>query len=456
MTTSETCPAQQPWVLQFCHSYEPPFLDCARQYAALFSGTPFKICTVYLTGAPNAEVESGSVSDEVIFLDYSSRQVRGLKLKAIFDLKRIATSRNFRFCIAHRFKPIYVALLGTDLPIIGVQHAFGVYKRRLRQLFAGMFKSRLTLLGVSDAVRDDMRNNLRDWPADRIGTLYNRIDVEAVQAQQESREAARAFLGLPQEAWVVGNVGRLHPDKDQATLIRGFAQALTRLPAGSLLAIMGSGRLETELKDLAEKLGVIEQVRFLGQVANGYCYFKAFDVFALTSDCEPFGMVLLEAMAAGVPVICSDCGGGREVVRGIGRLFPQGEAEALASALVHHQISLPPGELHQLRLGMQQSLQSHFSDQAVRQQFWSLPSVSNFGRAPAATEADFNPWYAKAKALDHYRWLLLRERHGVLGSTLRFIREAVADWHFGVRAKHRLSTTSSTETCDFLLLQSAP
>ena len=455
MTTSETGTTLQPWVLQFCHSYEPPFLDCARQYAALFSGTPYKICTVYLTGAPNAEVESGSASDEVIFLNYSSRQVRGLKLKAIRDLKRIATSRHFRFCIAHRFKPIYVALLGTNLPIVGVQHAFGVYKRRLRQLFADLFKSRLTLLGVSDAVRDDIRNDLRNWPADRIGTLYNRIDVEAVQAQQESREAARAFLGLPQEAWVVGNVGRLHPDKDQATLIRGFAQALTQLPAGSLLAIMGSGRLETALKDLAEKLGVIKQVRFLGQVADGYRYFKAFDVFALTSDCEPFGMVLLEAMAAGVPVICSDCGGGREVVRGVGRLFPQGEAAALAPALVQ-QMSVTPGELHQLRLGMQQSLQSHFSDQAARQQFWSLPSVCNFGRAPATTEADSNPWRAKAKALDHYRWLLLRERHGVLGSALRFIREAVADWHFGVRAKHCLSTTTSAETCDFLLLQSAP
>lgn len=158
----------------------------------------------------------------MLFLDYSSRDVRGLKLKAIRDLKRIGASRDFKFCIAHRFKPIYIALLGSDLPVIGVHHAFGDYKRRTRQLFANFFRKRLALLGVSNAVRDDMRACLPNWSFERIETLYNRIDLHAVQAAQVSREAAREHLGLPLDAWVVGNVGRLHPDKDQATLIRGL------------------------------------------------------------------------------------------------------------------------------------------------------------------------------------------------------------------------------------------
>ncbi|HCL78326.1 glycosyltransferase [Stutzerimonas nitrititolerans] len=362
MATSEK------WVLQFCHGYDGPFLDCARQYAALFVGTPYKVCTVYLTGAPSDEVIQGSASDEVIFLDYSSREVRGLKLRAIRDIRRIAGTRNFAFCIAHRFKPIYVALLGTDLPVIGVHHAFGDYKRRSRQLFANFFKKRLALLGVSNAVRDDMHACLPDWPSERIETLYNRIDIDAVQAEQVSREAAREYLDLPQEAWVVGNVGRLHPDKDQATLIRGFALALSQLPTGSLLAIMGSGRLEASLKSLAAELGVAEQVRFLGQVANGRRYFKAFDVFALTSDHEPFGMVLLEAMAAGVPVICSDCGGAREVVAGVGVLFALGNEQALAACLTDVQSGnrLPDGLAR---------LQQTFSDEAVYREFWQRPAL---------------------------------------------------------------------------------
>ncbi len=372
MTTSNSVTTGQRWVLQFCHGYDGPFLDCARQYAALFSGTPYKVCTVYLTGAPSAEVEQGSASDEVIFLNYRSKDVSGLKLKAIRDIRRIAAARDFALCIAHRFKPIYVALLGTSLPVIGVHHAFGVYSRLSRRLFINRFRQRLLLLGVSNAVRDEMRRDLRGWPQDRIETLYNRIDIATVQAEQVSREEARAHLGLPQDAWVVGNVGRLHPDKDQSTLIRGFAQALPQLPAGSLLAIMGSGRLEGTLKALAAELGLLGSVRFLGQVAHGRRYFKAFDVFALSSDHEPFGMVLLEAMAAGVPLIATDCGGGREVVSSTGQLFPLGDASALANALQH---PVSDRNLLALQQRMLKKLESEFSDQAIRRQFWSLPPL---------------------------------------------------------------------------------
>ena len=67
-----------------------------------------------------------------------------------------------------------------------------------------------------------------------------------------------------------------------------------------------------------------------------------------------------------------------------------------------------------------------------------------------------NPWVAKARALDRYRWALLRERHGLFGSSVRFAREALGDWWFGVCAKRRLARSVVSEPCDFLLLQSAP
>ena len=366
-------------VLQFCHGYDGPFLDCARQYASLFVGTPYKVTTVYLTGAPSVEVERGSASDEVVFLDYRSRDVRGLKLKAIRDIKRLVAGCNFQFCIAHRFKPIYVALLGTDLPVIGVHHGFGDYQRLSRKLFANCFRKRLALLGVSNAVRNEIRACLPSWPAERIETLYNRIDIAAVQAEQVCRDDARAHLGLPQDAWVVGNVGRLHPDKDQATLIRGFAQTLPQLTAGSLLAIMGSGRLEAELKALAAELGVSTSVRFLGQVAQGRRYFKAFDVFALTSDHEPFGMVLLEAMAAGVPVICSDCGGGREVVGESEWLFALGSAQALGQRLMRMAIDRPQSQAGFVE-ALHDRIVNMFSDSATRRVFWHLPMLQSIAR----------------------------------------------------------------------------
>lgn len=363
-------------VLQFCHGYDGPFLDCARQYASLFVGRGYRVTTVFLTGAADAEVAAGCASDEVLFMERSSKSIRGLKLGAIADLRKIVASRNFSFCIAHRFKPIYIALLGSRLPVIGVHHAFGDYQRCSRKLFARIFRQRLSLLGVSDAVRDDIRRCLPNWSPSRIQTLYNRIDIDALQASQLDAVEARKELGLSANAWIVGNVGRLHPDKDQATLLRGFALDLPGLPENSQLAIMGSGRLESDLKALALELGIGERVLFLGQVAQGRRYFRAFDVFALSSDHEPFGMVLLEAMAAGVPLLATACGGASEVVEGVGILFPLGDAEHMAQGLKHLAAMEPKQRLQCAEL-MLDRLRERFSDQAVRDAFWRLPSVTD-------------------------------------------------------------------------------
>jgi len=375
--------SEQQWVLQVCHGYDGPFLDCARQYAALFQGTQYKVCTVFLTGSPSDDVARAAASDEVIFFNQTSRQIGGLKLRAITRLRELAASRDFRFCIAHRAKPIYVALLGTHLPVIGVIHAFDVYTRLSRRVFANLFRSRLSLLTVSDAVRDEVRAHLHGWPDERIETLHNRIDVEAAQARLLTRADAREALGIARDAWVVGNVGRLHPDKDQATLIRGFAAALPSLPPASLLAIMGSGRLEDELKRLSRELGLEERVRFLGQVPEGSRYFKAFDVFVLSSDHEPFGMVLLEAMAADVPVIATDCGGAPEVLGDAGRLFSLCDTDGLVMLLT----SCADGNSSNNEVAAHR-LREFFSDRAAQARFLELPmtkpliSIGNSEPAP--------------------------------------------------------------------------
>lgn len=362
---------REQWVLQFCHSYYGPFTDCARQYAALFKDSGYRVATVYLSGQPSAEVEQGSASDDVIFLGYEPKDIKGLKLRAMRDIRQLASQRDYAFCIAHRFKPIYITLLATRLPVVGIHHSSGVYSRWNRRFVVNRFRKRLLLLGVSDFIRDEIRRDLVDWPQARVQRLYNRIDPAVVQADQVDRAQARNHLGLSQDAWVVGNVGRLHPDKDQATLIRGFAAALPALPENSVLAIMGSGRLESKLKALVSELGVEDKVLFLGQVSQGRRYFKAFDVFALSSDHEPFGMVLLEAMAAGVPLVSSDCGGAREIVQGLGPLFPLGDAKALAECL-EQVASWSEHELQDRRQAMQERLHRDFTDQAVRPLFFDL------------------------------------------------------------------------------------
>ncbi|MDR2881896.1 MAG: glycosyltransferase [Azoarcus sp.] len=362
-------------ILQVCYGYQSPFTDCARQYARLFRDTPYKVVTVQLKDDRDEEAARKMGSDEVIFLGYQRSEIRNLKLKAIRDIRRIAATQDFAFCIAHRHQSIYTALFGTDLMVIGVNHAFHEYRRFCRRLYTNAFRKRLRLLGISDAVRDSIRAALPAWPHSHIETLYNRIDVAAAQADLLPREAARARLGLPEQGWIVGNAGRLHPDKDHPTLIRAFAAALPSLPPGSLLAIMGSGLLENTLQALAGELGIRESVRFLGQVDEGRRYFKAFDVFALSSDREPFGMVLLEALAAHLPVVCSDCGGGREVVEGIGDLFPFGDVDALARILVRLS---QWRETEDYARKAQAHLQQKFSDEAAAEAFWRLPMLEQY------------------------------------------------------------------------------
>jgi glycosyltransferase involved in cell wall biosynthesis len=357
------------WILQFCHSHYGPFADVARQYAVLLNGSPYKVLTVFLTGEPSEAVRQGSASDEVIFLDFSSKAVGGLKLAAIHALKKIAASRDFALVIAHRSKPTYVACLATKLPIISVHHAFGDYKRTSRRWFANAFKKRLSLLAVSDAVRDDIRRCLPDWPTEKIETLHNHLDVAAVQSEVVPRDEARDVLGLPPNVPVIGNVGRLHADKDQATLLAGFAAALPRLPAGTLLVIAGSGPLEEKLKAQAADLGIAGQIRFLGQVPNARRLFAAFDLFVLSSDHEPFGMVLLEAMAAGVPVIATDCGGALEIVADPEQRFPLRDTAALSDKLIAF-FSTVRGAGDDLG-----RLRECFSDEAAQQRFFTLPMV---------------------------------------------------------------------------------
>src|SRR5690554_1855705 len=122
------------YVLQLCHCYYDPFLDCARQYAVLFKDSPYKVITVFLSGKADPAVAQKAASDEVLFLEYSSKQLRGLKLGIIRKIRALARQYDFAAVIAHRAKPTYVALMATNVPVFSVQHSFGNFDRFSRRL----------------------------------------------------------------------------------------------------------------------------------------------------------------------------------------------------------------------------------------------------------------------------------------------------------------------------------
>ncbi len=362
--------ADKKWVLQLCHGYSPPFGDVARQWCALFEGTDYRVVTVFLTGRPDNQVKS-LVGGEVVFLGFDSSALRGLKVRQIRAIKKLHKQYRFKFAIAHRYKSIFIASHLPKIKVIGVSHAYDVYSRFFRRRYVTSRSDRLFLVGVSNAIRDDARVALPKFPQRQVQTVYNHIDYQSMRGCLLSKEEAREYLQIDKDAFVVGNVGRLHPDKDQATLIDAFAKILPKMPDARLL-IMGEGRLRGELERQIGELGISQQVELKGRVPDALRLFRAFDVFALSSDYEPFGMVLLEAMAAGIPVVSSNCGGAPEVLGNAGRLFPVGDSEALALVLLGI-YGMGQGERRSMVEALQERLKANFTDEAVRETFWKQP-----------------------------------------------------------------------------------
>lgn len=359
---------QTPSVLQICHTSKPPFSDVARQWRVLFDDTAYRVVTVFLCGDEDEEV-ANLVGGEVIFMGYRSRDLRGLKRRQIADIRRLHRRYGFRLLIAHRYKPIFIAAHIPRVPLIAVSHGYGVYDGFFRRQLIQRQAQRALLLGVSDAVRDEVRSKLTRFPPNRIQTLYNHVDLDRLRAGQYSRGEARRRLGLPEHGSIVGNVGRLHPHKDQATLIAAFAR-VTQPGDQMSLAIIGTGTQESALREQARDLGIADRLHLLGWVPDAWRYFRAFDVFALSSRREGFGMVLLEAMAAEVPVVCSRVGGAPEVVGTNGRLFPPGDVEALAR-LLRESVDARQSDAALERVA------HYFSDAAARAEFWRQLEASD-------------------------------------------------------------------------------
>ncbi len=173
----------------------------------------------------------------------------------------------------------------------------------------------------------------------RISPVPNVPDLDAIRAQSESiipeRDALRRRLGWSDEPAVLF-VGRLLALKQVDTLIRAFACALSLTPAQ--LVIAGDGPERQRLEQLSRELGIACRVRFMGFVApeNLVELYCAGDVFVLPSSDETWGVVVLEALACGLPVIVSNmvgCHPDVVVSADIGDVVPARDVHALAAAL---------------------------------------------------------------------------------------------------------------------------
>lgn len=359
-------------VLQISHSYEGPFRAVCNQYAGAFSN--HRVTTVYLRGKESLDVVEETGGDRVIFLNQAS--LKGLKLLAVLRIASLLRKESFDVVIAHRYKSMYmIGLLSHFFPInllLGVAHEHGVFKRFFRSLFLGYGCRKMNVIAVSDTVKQDVLECVPfGGTNDRVFTLHHAIDPDQANDLITRREARQA-LGMDQDGYYFGTVGRLVPKKQHEILIEGFAGA--NLPATGLI-VVGGGRRESELKEQASRLGVEDRVTFAGEVAGAWRYLRAFDVFVLTSGVEEaFGIVLLEAMLAGLPIISSDAPGPKEVVGNTGLLFTSGDSRDL-SRNMEKLAGMTEEELRAMTSAASARLRECFSMDAFNERFWSLPPV---------------------------------------------------------------------------------
>ena len=157
------------------------------------------------------------------------------------------------------------------------------------------------------AVSAAVRANLLRWGIadDRIATVPNGLDLDAVAFDAAQREKTRAALGIPAGVRLVGAVGRLHPGKRFDELITSLAPSLG---PDRQLVVVGEGEARAELEALADRLGVSGEVHLLGEqpVAD---VLPALDVLVAPSHYETFGLAVLEGLAAGLPVVYRRCPG---------------------------------------------------------------------------------------------------------------------------------------------------
>jgi len=223
--------------------------------------------------------------------------------------------------IASRLARVKVRLVLSDHSILSRQFGRRAARRWLGPSIRYFYPKAAVRVAISGAVADDLAK-LSGLDRDRFEVIHNPI------AQPPSGFVHRGGGGRH-----LVSIGTLKPDKNHALLLRAFRLLVDRAPA--TLTIVGEGSERAALERLVQELALGGSVSMPGAAIDVWPTLASADLFVLASDREGFGNVIVEAMAAGVPVVSTDTDGAREALAGgqYGTLVPRGDPSALAAAI---------------------------------------------------------------------------------------------------------------------------
>ncbi|MFK7822092.1 MAG: glycosyltransferase [Planctomycetaceae bacterium] len=241
----------------------------------------------------------------------------------------------------HQCTPMFQAMLsrlpGKRVPLLLTEHGrhhpdFPSRKRAIvHRLLLG---KRDRLVAVGEATRQALIA-YEGLPADRVEVIYNGVDLEQfTKVASEIRDEVRNELGLNADDWIVTLVARLDAIKDHPTAIRTVQLVRESVPNAKLL-IVGDGPERDRIERIIRESNLQDCVRMLGTRRDVPRLLRTSDTFLMSSIGEGIPLTIIEAMAAGVPVVSTNVGGIPEMVSTgeSGFLHESGDAEGLAGSI---------------------------------------------------------------------------------------------------------------------------
>lgn len=287
-----------------------------------------RMCGVDRGGALEPELACRNIPYDIM------HRRNGLDWRLMWRMFRLFRQHRIQVIHTHHFNQLFYSLPAAKLlgiRVIHTEHSVEAYKkRRLRWALRCMsfFCRKITAIGV-----DGERTLLEQVGIGRRKLQIIRAAVDLKRFHVD-RDQAREQLRLEATDRVITIVARLYPEKNHQLLLRAFARIAQEKPEAKLL-IVGDGVEEQEIASTIARLGLGERVRMLGVRRDIPVILAASDAFVLCSDREGLPIAVLEAMAAGLPVIATRVGDLPQVVREkvTGLIVPPGDEFALAGAM---------------------------------------------------------------------------------------------------------------------------
>ncbi len=288
--------------------------------------------------------------DDIFNIDQRARQLPVTYIEVIErhsldwriwpELRRIVREREIDIIHAHDYKTDLLALLlarAEGVIAVSTAHGWGGLSGRELRFYYPLDRRLLChfdhVIAVSSLIRDTLVS--RGARPERVTVVLNGVEPDRFRRDPGLEAKARAQFALPQDAVVVGAVGRLEREKNFPMLVRAFARVAKQVPK-AVLVFAGDGSLRGELEREAAATGLSSaQFRLLGLIDNVALLHHALDVYVQSSDLEGTSNAVLEAMALETPIVATDVGGTSEVARHEQEalIIQKGDEDGLAAAV---------------------------------------------------------------------------------------------------------------------------